>query len=39
MASLPKRGNHAELMAKGIYYGMVMDQMTSAVGPGGEQHG
>ncbi|NLZ89483.1 MAG: ABC transporter ATP-binding protein [Clostridiales bacterium] len=37
---IAERGNHAELMAKkGIYYGMVMDQMTSAVGPGGEQHG
>ncbi len=33
---IAERGNHAQLMALGgIYHGMVMDQMTSAVGPGG----
>jgi ABC-type multidrug transport system fused ATPase/permease subunit len=37
---IAERGNHAQLMELGgIYHGMVMDQMTSAVGPGGVTNG
>ncbi|MGI6670044.1 MAG: ABC transporter ATP-binding protein [Christensenellales bacterium] len=37
---IAERGNHAQLMELGgIYHGMVMDQMTSAVGPGGATNG